>query len=198
MTLVLASKSVSRKAMLENAGVIIECLPANVDEAMVKDSLIGEGVTPRNLVDALAEAKSLRVSRRIPGAMVLGADSILVTEKGEYLDKPETPDDAKAHLKMLSGATHSLMSGAVISEDGEPVWRHIDVAKMTMRTLSDAFIDDYVAENWDNIRHCVGCYEIEGRGAQLFTRVLGSQFTIMGLPLLHLLDYLRIRKVLPS
>ncbi len=196
--LVLASQSASRRSMLENAGVTIEYLPAHIDEAMVKDSLIGEGTGPRNLVDALAEAKSLRVSRRVPGAMVLGADSLLVTQNGEYLDKPVSPDDARAHLRILSGATHTLMSGAVICEDGEPVWRHIDIAKMTMRTLSERFIDDYVAANWENIRHCVGCYEIEGRGAQLFSRTLGSHFTIMGLPLLNVLDYLRIRKVLPS
>ncbi len=198
MTLVLASKSRSRRAMLKNAGVEIECLPANVDEAAIKDSLIAEGTTPRNLVDALSEAKARRVSNRVPGAMVLGADSLVVTEDGQYLDKPETPGDAKMHLHMLSGTTHSLLSGAVIYEDGAPVWRHIDVAKMTMRHLSDGFVDDYVSAHWDNIRHCVGCYEIEGPGAQLFARILGSQFTIMGLPLLHLLDYLRIRKVLPS
>ncbi len=198
MTLILASKSSSRRAMLENAGVEIECLPANIDEAAIKDSLIAEGTSPRNLADALAEAKARRVSNRVPGAMVLGADSLVVTADGQYLDKPKTPGDAKAHLAMLSDSTHSLLSAAVIYEDTNPTWRHVDIAKMTMRPLSGTFIENYVSENWDNIRHCVGCYEIEGPGAQLFARVLGSQFTIMGLPLLHLLDYLRIRKVMPS
>ena len=135
---------------------------------------------------------------KIPGALVLGADQILVTANGDFLDKPETPQDARDHLHLLSGGTHTLLSGAVISQDAVPVWRHIDTAKLTMRSLSDAFIDSYVQSQWQRIRHCVGCYEIEGHGAQMFARMEGSQFTVLGLPLLPLLDYLRIRGELPS
>lgn len=196
--LILASKSKARRAMLEAAGVIIEALAPNVDEEALKDGLQADGVTARNLADALAEAKAVRLSRRIGPALVLGGDQVLALEDGSMLDKPTDRDDAKAHLRLLSGKKHKLFSAAVIADQGSPVWRHIDIATLTMRNLSDAFIDSYVDAEWDNIRHCVGCYEIEGRGAQLFLDIKGSQFTIMGLPLLHLLDYLRVRGVMPS
>lgn len=196
--LILASKSKARRAMLEAAGVTMESLAPNVDEDALKQGLRADGVTARNLADALAEAKAVRVSRRIGVALVLGGDQILALEDGSMLDKPVDRDDAKAHLRLLSGKKHKLFSAAVIADQGSPVWRHVDIATLTMRRLSDAFIDNYVDAEWDNIRHCVGCYEIEGRGAQLFSDVKGSQFTIMGLPLLHLLDYLRVRGVMPS
>ncbi len=196
--LILASKSKARRAMLEAAGVTMESLAPNVDEDALKQGLRAAGVTARNLADALAEAKAVRVSRRIGVALVLGGDQILALEDGSMLDKPVDRDDAKAHLRLLSGKKHKLFSAAVIADQGSPVWRHVDIATLTMRRLSDAFIDNYVDAEWDNIRHCVGCYEIEGRGAQLFSDVKGSQFTIMGLPLLHLLDYLRVRGVMPS
>lgn len=196
--LILASKSKARRAMLEDAGVAIEALAPNVDEEALKEGLRADGVTARNLADALAEAKAVRLSRRIGVALVLGGDQVLAMEDGSMLDKPVDRDDAKAHLRLLSGKKHKLFSASVIADQGSPVWRHIDIATLTMRPLSDAFIDHYVDAEWDNIRHCVGCYEIEGRGAQLFSNIKGSQFTIMGLPLLHLLDYLRVRGVMPS
>lgn len=199
--LILASRSKARRAMLESAGVVVDCLAPNVDEGALKAGLRADGVTARNLADALAEAKAVRLSRRIGAAgsaLVLGADQILALEDGSMLDKPESRDDAKAHLRLLSGKRHKLFSAAVIADQGSPVWRHVDIATLTVRSLSDAFIDHYVNAEWDNIRHCVGCYEIEGRGAQLFSDIKGSQFTIMGLPLLHLLDYLRVRGIMPS
>ncbi|WP_108811519.1 Maf family protein [Sphingorhabdus sp. Alg231-15] len=196
--LILASKSKARRAMLEAAGVNIESLAPNVDEEALKEGLRADGVTARNLADALAEAKAVRLSRRIGPALVLGGDQILALEDGAMLDKPTNRQEAKAHLRLLSGKKHKLFSAAVIADQGSPVWRHIDIATLTMRSLSEAFIDTYVDAEWDNIRHCVGCYEIEGRGAQLFSDIKGSQFTIMGLPLLHLLDYLRVRGVMPS
>ena len=196
--LVLASKSKARRAMLEAAGVTIEALAPNVDEEALKEGLLAEGVNPRNLADALAEAKSVRLSRRLGPALVLGADQVLAMEDGKMLGKPADKDDAKAHLQMLSGRKHNLFSAAVISDQGSPVWRHIDIATLTMRALSDEFIDQYVETEWSNIQYCVGCYEIEGRGAQLFSDISGSQFTIMGLPLLHLLHFLRNREVMPS
>lgn len=196
--LILASKSKARRAMLAAAGVVIESLAPNVDEEALKAGLQADGVTARNLADALAEAKAVRLSRRIGPALVLGGDQVLALEDGSMLDKPTDQDDAKALLRQLSGKKHKLFSAAVIADQGSPVWRQIDIATLTMRSLSDAFIDSYVAAEWNNIRHCVGCYEIEGRGAQLFSDIKGSQFTIMGLPLLHLLDYLRVRGVMPS
>ncbi|WP_229956896.1 Maf family protein [Parasphingorhabdus litoris] len=196
--LMLASKSKARRSMLEAAGVVVDSLPPNVDEDALKDGLRAEGVTARNLADALAEAKAVRLSRRIGSALVLGGDQVLALEDGTMLDKPANQDDAKVHLRQMSGKKHKLFSAAVIADQGAPIWRHIDIATLDMRSLSDDFIDDYVDTEWDNIRHCVGCYEIEGRGAQLFSDIKGSHFTIMGLPLLHLLDYLRARGVMPS
>jgi len=196
--LILASKSKARLAMLTAAGVAVEAISPNVDEDALKDGLKSEGVTARNLADALAEAKAVRLSGRIGAGMVLGADQVLALEDGTMLDKPADPADAVAQLKLLSGKKHKLFSAAVIAEQGVPVWRHIDIATLSVRMLGDQFIEQYVESEWDNIRYCVGCYEIEGRGAQLFSAINGSQFTIMGLPLLHLLDYLRIRGILPS
>ena len=184
--------------MLVAAGVPVEAIAPNVDEESLKEGLKSEGITGCNLADALAEAKAVRLSRRAGLGLVLGADQVLALEDGRMLDKPVDPADAIAHLKLLSGKKHKLFSAAVIAEQGRPVWRHIDIATLSVRNLSSAFIEQYVEAEWDNIRHCVGCYEIEGRGAQLFSAISGSQFTIMGLPLLHLLDYLRIRGLLTS
>ena len=184
--------------MLKAAGVSVEAIAPNVDEDALKEGLRAEGVTARNLADALAEAKAVRLSQRVGETLVLGADQVLALDDGTMLDKPATPAEAIAHLKLLSGRKHKLFSAAVIAEQGKAVWRHIDIATLSVRPLNDAFIEQYVASEWDNIRHCVGCYEIEGRGVQLFSAITGSQFTIMGLPLLHLLDYLRIRGILTS
>jgi septum formation protein len=184
--------------MLRAAGVVVEAQPALVDEAAIRESMVAEGAKPRDIADALAEAKARKLSRKYPVDLVLGCDQILVTADGQLLDKPESPDDARAHLAMLSGKPHRLISAAAICENGEPVWRIVDTAQMTMRSLSDAFIDHYVDAYWPHIRYCVGCYRIEAEGAQLFSGVSGSQFTIIGLPLLPVLDYLRIRGLLPS
>ena len=196
--LVLASKSAARRVMLTAAGITIKCVAPNVDENALKDGLKAEGISARNLADTLAEAKSVRLSRRMGPALVLGADQVLARDDGMIFDKPENPSDAISQLKMLSGRKHKLFSAAVVSDQGSPIWRHIDVATLNMRELSDEFIEAYVHNEWNSIQHCVGCYEIEGRGVQLFSDISGSQFTIMGLPLLHLLAFLRIRGVLPS
>lgn len=184
--------------MLAAAGIPHEAIAAGVDEDAAKAALRAEGISPRNLADALAELKALRVSRRVPGALVLGCDQTLSLESGEMVDKAESPEDAARILRLLSDKVHYLHSAAVISLGGEPLWRHVERVKMTVRPLSDAFIADYVAAEWDHVRWCVGCYRIEGPGAQLFSRIEGSQFAIQGLPLLPLLDYLRVRGVLPS
>jgi septum formation protein len=197
LNLVLASQSAGRLAMLRAAGVEVEAHAALVDEASIKQSLIADGAKARDIADALAEAKARKVSRKLPTALVLGCDQILVTADGQILDKPETPDDAREHLTTLSGKTHRLISAAVMCENGEPVWRIVDTAQMTMRALSSLFVEDYVACHWQYIRHCVGCYRIEAEGAQLFASVSGSQFTVIGLPLLPVLDYLRVRGLLP-
>lgn len=196
--LVLASKSASRQALLRAAGVAFEVLSANVDEEAIKDSMLGEGMMPRDMADALAEAKALKVSLRVPGALVLGSDQILETASGSILSKAENPDQAIEQLLALSGQTHTLWSAAVICENGNAVWRNIGKARMAMRTLSPQFVENYVENEWENIRYNVGCYAIEGVGAQLFVQVNGTQPVIMGMPLLPVLDYLRVRKVLSS
>lgn len=184
--------------MLRGAGVSLEAVPALVDESSIKDSLIANNAKPRDIADALAEAKARKVSRKYPTALVLGCDQIAVTAGGKILDKPDSPSDARIHLAQLSDNNHRLISAAVICEAGEPVWRVVDSAQMTVRHLSETFIEQYVTNFWEDIRHCVGCYRIEAEGAQLFKRVSGSQFTIIGLPLLPVLDYLRLRGLLPS
>lgn len=184
--------------MLRAAGVDIEPHAALIDETSIKDAMVANGAKARDIADALAEAKARKLSRKYPTALVLGCDQVLVTADGELLDKPESPDDARAHLELLSGKTHRLVSAAIMCENGEPVWRIVDTAQMAMRSLSAGFIDHYVDTHWDHIRHCVGCYRIEAEGAQLFANVSGSQFTIIGLPLLPVLDYLRVRGLLPT
>lgn len=194
MKLILASQSASRRAMLEAAGVPFEAQPAMVDEDAAKASL--GAIAPRDLADALAELKALKVSHRNPQALVLGSDSLAVLEDGTILSKPRDREEAASHLAMMSGRRHDLVSAAVIAEAGRPVWRHVDRARMFVRPLSDSFIEAYLDAEWPEISGCVGCYRIEGPGVQLFSRVEGSQFTVLGMPLLPLLGYLRERQVL--
>ncbi len=196
LNLILASQSASRRAMLDAAGVPFAAMSAGVDEDAAKAGL--QALSARDLADALAELKALRVSGREPHALVLGSDSVVALEDGTLLDKPETREHAADHLRRMSGKRHDLVSAAVIAEGGTPVWRVVDRAKMFVRPLSDAFIETYLDVEWPAIAGCVGCYRIEGPGAQLFTRIEGSQFTVLGLPLLQVLDYLRVRGLLAS
>ena len=152
----------------------------------------------RAIADALAELKALKVSARHPGALVLGSDSLAVLDDGSVLDKPTSRDEARDHLRRMSGRHHDLVSAAVIAEGGRPVWRVVDTARIAVRRLSDAFIETYLDAEWPTIAGCVGCYRIEGPGVQLFAKVSGSQFTVLGMPLLPVLDYLRTREVLPT
>lgn len=198
MKLVLASQSASRRAMLDAAGVPHEAVTAMVDEESAKQSLLAGGTSARDLADALAELKALKVSRMAPGTLVLGSDSVVALADGSLLDKPVSRDDAAEHLRRLSGTTHDLYSAAVIAENGQAVWRFVDRARMQVRTLSEDFIQTYLDQEWPAIGGCVGCYRIEGPGAQLFSRIDGSHFTILGLPLLQVLDYCRTRGILTS
>ncbi len=191
--LVLASQSAARRALLAAADVPHEALSSGVDEESAKAALRAEGHDARRMADALAEIKALKLSSRLPGALVLGADQMLEGEDGITLDKPESRDEARRQLAALRGTTHRLVSAAVICENGLPVWRHVDVAKLHMRVFSDAFLDTYLDAEWPAISGCVGGYRLEGRGVQLFSKIEGSHFTILGLPLLPLLDYLRTR-----
>jgi septum formation protein len=196
--IVLASQSASRRALLEAAQVPFEALSPGVDEEAARDALRADGLDARKLADALAELKALRVSRRVPGGLVLGCDQTLSLDDGTMVDKAVDRADAERILNLLSGRVHHLHSAAVIALNGEPIWRHVERVRMTVRPLSDAFIASYLDGDWEQCRWCVGCYRIEGPGAQLFSRVEGSQFAIQGLPLLPLLDFLRIRGVLAA
>lgn len=192
LPIVLASSSNSRAAMLTHAGIAHEVSPASIDEQMIKASLQAEGATPRDVADVLAEFKAEKVSKKHPRALVIGSDQVLALGKSIYSKSP-TPEALIATLKELRGQTHTLYSAAVVYEEVKPVWRHVTPCRMTMADLSDAFIVNYVQTQWEDVRWSVGGYLIETTGAQLFTRVQGDTFSIMGLPLLELQAYLRLR-----
>lgn len=195
--LILASQSASRRAMLDAAGVSYRAIPARVDEDAVKSAMLGEGQSPRAIADALAELKAIKISQMEPQALVLGSDSVISVEETLF-DKPVSKEDAADHLRRFSGQAMTLHSAAVIAEGGKPVWRHVEKAVLHVRTLSEAFIAEYLDEEWPAISACVGCFRIEGPGVQLFSRIQGDHFTVLGMPLLPVLGYLRDRKVMPA
>jgi septum formation protein len=198
MRLILASQSNARRALLEAAGISFEAMSPMVDEDAAKASFCSDGISPRDLADALAELKALKLSRRFPADLVLGCDQTLSLDHDMIFDKPKSLDVLKAQLKTLSDRTHNLWSAAVLAQDGKPIWRHVERCKMTMRVLSDSFIDDYIAAEGEVLLGCVGGYRLEARGVQLFSMIEGSHFGILGLPLLPLLDILRRHGVILS
>jgi septum formation protein len=190
MALVLASGSKIRAELMRNAGLTIDVDPANVDERAVEAPLLEAGFPPEDLASVLAEAKANDVSARRSGELVIGADQILVFE-GERRTKPDDMEAARRQLLAFSGKTHELLSAVVISKDGEAIWRHVSTARLTMRTLSPAFVGRYLAEAGDGVLSSVGAYQLEGLGLQLFEKIDGDYFTILGLPMLPLLAQLR-------
>jgi len=195
--IILASQSAIRRTLLENAGITVDVYPARVDEDAVKSALLAEGGSSRDIADALAELKARKIGERHPGKLVIGCDQVLDLE-GQILSKPETQDDARAQLIAMRGKTHKLMSAAVICDGAAPVWRHVGVVQMQMRDVSDAYLDEYIARNWDSIRHSVGAYKLEEEGVRLFQRITGDHFHVLGLPLLEIITFLTARGELKS
>ncbi|WP_417456353.1 Maf family protein [Kordiimonas sp.] len=193
--LILASGSETRIKMLLGAGVAFKSIKPAVDEDAIKQALLAEGAKPRDIADALADMKARSVSYMHPGALVLGSDQV-ISKDNVLFSKARSRVEAKETLLALSGGTHELVSAAVIYEGGEAIWRALDSVKLTMRALSDEFIESYLDTIGDAALWSAGAYQLEGLGAQLFTRVDGDFFTVLGLPLLPVLDYLRRREVL--
>jgi septum formation protein len=192
----LASKSSARQAILRNAGIDFEAVVAGVDEDATKAGLLAEGASPREVADALAEMKAVKVSTKRPG-LVIGADQTL-DFAGRLIDKVETLDQARALLLELRGKTHKLHAAVVVARDGKPIWRVVETAKLSVRSFSDAWLDGYLERRGEHILHCVGCYELESEGVQLFDAIDGDYFTILGLPLVGLLDFLRLHGALEA
>lgn len=194
--LVLASASASRRRLLAAAGLAFEALPANVDEAEVKLALQAEGAAPIQAAETLAELKATRISARRPGALVVGADQLLACE-GRWYDKPVDAAGAIDQLLALAGRTHSLETAACVVENGNRLWHHNAVSRLTMRPFGRDFAERYLAAAGPAALESVGGYQLEGLGVQLFSRVEGDFFEILGLPLLPLLAFLRDRAVVP-
>ncbi len=194
--IILASKSAARRAVLTGAGVPFEVSVAGVDEDAVKNAMLAEGASPRDVADALAELKAIRVSRSKPG-FVIGSDQTLEFE-GKLYDKAQTVEAAAERLKLMRGKPHKLHSAVVVAKDGAPIWREIVSATLTMRDFSDEFLADYLAVEGEHALGSVGCYRLEGPGAQLFSKIEGDYFAILGLPLMGLLDLFRRHGVLTA
>jgi septum formation protein len=198
--LVLASTSPFRRRMLEAAGVAFRVVPPEVDEAAIKMGLTSDSaklVRPQAVAEALARAKAEAVSARIPEALVIGADQVLAFGD-EVLCKPKDVSDARRQLQHLRGKTHTLFTAAVLAQGGKCLWAYVDTATLVMRPFSDQFLEGYLAEGREGLCRMVGAYQIEGRGIQLFDRVEGDTFGIVGLPLLPLLAELRTRGAVAS
>lgn len=189
---ILASTSDIRMQLLANAGVPHSVAAARIDEEMVRDALLAEQAPPRDIADTLAEMKARKVSDKNPGSVVLGCDQVL-DHRGKLLSKPTTEQEALEQLQSLRNDRHTLLSAAVICEDGKPVWRHVGIVRLRMHEASDAYLQDYVTRNWQSIRHSVGAYKLEEEGVRLFSRIEGDYFTVLGLPLLEILSYLTLR-----
>ena len=197
--LILASGSAARRNMLENAGVPFDAEPAKIDESALKDALIRHPTSApaHDIAVALADAKALDVSKRNPDALGVGSDQVLALGE-QLLSKASGRDSARLALLALRGKTHALHSAVSLARNGAVVWRYNESARLTMRSFSDAWLDRYLDHAGDALVHCVGGYRLEGLGIQLFEKIEGDYFTILGMPLLALLGELRQREMIAT
>tara|TARA_R110000824_G_C15075602_1_gene663826 strand:+ start:133 stop:732 length:600 start_codon:yes stop_codon:yes gene_type:complete len=195
--LILASSSKTRHAMLKNAGVDCDAIASMIDEEGYKQSMKAEGANAAEAAETLAEMKALRMYRQQPDGIVIAADQMLECN-GIWFDKPKDRDNTRAQLLALRGKTHQLVSAAVIYKEGSRIWGTIDTAHLTMRNFTEEWLDWYLDAAGNDIFDCVGGYQLEGIGAQLFTEVRGDYFTVLGLPLLPLIGFLRDHGVLKA
>lgn len=193
--IILASGSEIRAQLLRNAAVPFTVEVPRIDEEAVRDALLQEEATPRDIADTLAELKAQRIAAKHPSALVLGCDQVLALG-GQLFAKPQTPQEALDHLQALRGKQHQLLSAVVIYGQGKPLWRHVGVVRLTMGDVSDTYLSGYIDRHWHSIRHAVGAYKLEEEGVRLFTRIEGDYFTVLGLPLLEVLSYLAQRGTL--
>jgi len=191
--IILASKSEVRKKILENYGIDCEVIPANVDEEIIKKSLLGEKATPNLISKNLAELKSTKISNKFPDRIVIGADSVIDLE-GKLISKPKNRKEAYSILESLSGKTHNLISSVCISKNGSMIWNHTDDSTLTMKKLNSDVIKSYLAKIKDKELYAYGVYQIEADGRSLFSKIEGDEDTIMGLPAKQIKEYLKTLK----
>jgi septum formation protein len=192
----LASKSAARQTILRNAGVAFEAVGSGVDEDAAKAGLLAEGASPREVADALAELKAFKVSTKRPG-LVIGSDQTLDLD-GALIDKVETVEAARERLLQLRGKVHKLHSAVVVARDGRPIWRTVETSRLSVRDFSDAWLDGYLERNAPGVLSSVGCYFLEGEGVQMFDRIDGDYFSVLGLPVVALFDFLRLHGALQA
>ena len=197
LPLMLASGSATRIKMLTDAGVDFDQESPRIDEESIKASLLAEATPPRDIADALADAKAAKIANKHPNRLVLGSDQVLDLG-GEVISKPESKDHAAEQLGRMQGTSHIQWSAAVLYEDAKPIWRFVDRATLHMRPLTEDQIANYLDHVWPDVASSVGAYHIEGRGVRLFHRIDGNHFTILGLPLIPLLSYLSLRGVIDT
>ncbi|OSQ40388.1 Maf family protein [Thalassospira mesophila] len=195
--LILASSSKARQQMLHNAGVDCEAVASMIDEDGYKQAMKAEGASAMEAAETLAEMKALRMYRQRPEAIVIAADQMLECN-GVWFDKPMDRDQTRAQLRALRGKRHQLVSAAVVYKEGSRIWGKIDTAHLTMRNFTDEWLEWYLDQAGEDIFHCVGGYQLEGLGAQLFTEVKGDYFTVLGMPLLPLIGFLRDHGILKA
>lgn len=191
--IILASSSQTRRRLLERAGLQVTFQAPRIDEPAFRASLAQQGVVPRDMADHLAEQKARKIAERYPSAIVIGCDQVLDLD-GRAYGKPDDLTEAQAQLSALRSRTHALHTAIVVYESAQPVWRHVDTARLTMRAFSDVYLQGYLARHWPGVASSPGCYRIEEEGIRLFSQIEGDHFSILGLPLLPLLDYLARRR----